>query len=129
MAIKFEKIKPGMKLYDRHKRRMGNTTLRTLGEWGVYVVSVDQEKRSATVRWNGNSEERWSEHRLVKLFDWSMHDSSVCEMDRGMFGAIYKVRKFTKKELKERAEKKAFDEQVKLSKEIIDEVIAEEKGS
>ena len=129
MAIKFEKIKPGMVLYDRHRRRMGNTTMTTLGEWSVRIISVDPETRSATVSWNGNREERYTAHRLAKLYSWSMRNSEVCEMKTGYLGNVTSVRKFTKKELKERAEKKAFDEQVKLSNEIIDEVIAEEKNN
>jgi len=53
MAIKFEKIKPGMELLDVHSVRMGSTTMRELGCWDVRIVSVDAEKRTAMVIWNG----------------------------------------------------------------------------
>lgn len=68
MAIKFEKIEPGMRLLDVHSEKMGNTTMRQLGLWHVMVVSVDKEKRSAVVSWNGNRPEVWYEHELKKLY-------------------------------------------------------------
>lgn len=68
MAIKFEKIEPGMTLHDIHSERMGNTTMRELGRWDVRIVSVDREKRSAVVRWNGNSPTTWYAGELTKLY-------------------------------------------------------------
>ena len=67
MAIKFEKIKPGMRLADIHKYGVGNTTVRAEGLWWVDVISVDAEKRTAVVRWNGNREETYSERELTRL--------------------------------------------------------------
>lgn len=52
--MKFEKIKPGMILYDVHAERLGNTTLRTMDCWEVEIVSVDAERGTAVVIWNGN---------------------------------------------------------------------------
>jgi hypothetical protein len=85
--MKFEKIKAGMVLYDRHKYVAGNTTMRVLGEWHVKILSVDPEKRSAMVSWNGNREQRWHERSLAKLKDWSMYDDCA-EVKKGMLGAI-----------------------------------------
>lgn len=68
MAIKFDKIEPGMRLLDIHSYRMGNTTMRRLGLWHVDVISVDKEKRSAVVRWNGNQPETWYARDLQKLY-------------------------------------------------------------
>jgi hypothetical protein len=68
MAIKFEKIQPGMTLFDIHSERMGNTTMRELGKWDVYIVSVDPTTRSAIVKWNGNPPKRWYERALTKLY-------------------------------------------------------------
>ena len=65
--MKFEKIKPGMTLYDVHSYRMGNTTLKTMGCWTVRVISVDTEKRTAVVSWNGNRETTYYENALTKL--------------------------------------------------------------
>lgn len=68
MAIKFEKIEPGMILFDIHSEPAGNTTMRRLGCWEVRVVSVNKEKREALVRWNGNPATVWSARRLSKLY-------------------------------------------------------------
>jgi hypothetical protein len=68
MAIKFEKIEPGMRLADVHKGRMGNTTMSRYGCWWVDVVSVDREKRAAVVRWNGNRPTLWDARRLERLY-------------------------------------------------------------
>lgn len=65
--IKFEKIKPGMVLYDVHTYQMGNTTLRSHGEWEVDIIEVYPETRSASVSWNGNRPEVWGEKQLTKL--------------------------------------------------------------
>ncbi len=68
MAIKFEKIEPGMILLDIHREKMGNTTMSEWGLWKVRVVSVDREKRSAIVSWNGNPVQTWDASRLTKLY-------------------------------------------------------------
>ena len=68
MAIKFEKITPGMTLFDIHRERAGNTTMTRLGCWEVKVRSVDAEKRTAVVSWNGNREEVWYAQRLQRLY-------------------------------------------------------------
>jgi hypothetical protein len=68
MAIKFEKIEPGMTLHDIHSERMGNTTMSELGKWPVYIVSVDKLRRVAVVKWNGNKEEIWYERDLKCLY-------------------------------------------------------------
>ena len=52
--MKFEKLQPGMTVYDVHRRRMGNTTRSTVGVWKIYVVSVDHETKRVTASWNGN---------------------------------------------------------------------------
>jgi hypothetical protein len=65
--MKFEKIQPGMTLYDVHSTRMGNTTQSTVGVWLVYIVSVDAVRRSAMVRWNGNPAQTYYERNLCKL--------------------------------------------------------------
>jgi hypothetical protein len=85
--VKFEKIKPGMVLYDRHKYRAGNTTMRVLGEWEVRIVSVDTGARTAVASWNGNKEQEWSERRLAALKAWSMYDECA-EVTRGMLGPV-----------------------------------------
>lgn len=65
--MKFEKIKAGMTLYDVHSQKMGNTTMRSVGVWFVQILSVDAEKRCATVIWNCNPPRVMSERKLSKL--------------------------------------------------------------
>lgn len=68
MAIKFEKITPGMILLDIHSQRVGNTTMTALGCWKVYVRSVDPVKRTVVASWNGNRDEVWPERRITRLY-------------------------------------------------------------
>lgn len=65
--MKFEKIKPGMTLYDVGRHKMGNTTMSTVGVWHVLVISVDADTRSAMVSWNTNPPRRMYEHSIKKL--------------------------------------------------------------
>lgn len=96
--IKFEKIQPGMTLYDRHAYKMGNTTMRTLGQWTVSIIDVDPETQSANVRWNGNSPRRWPRHSLEKLYVWSMYDAAELErrgyeLEKNCIGQTRLIRK------------------------------------
>jgi hypothetical protein len=65
MAVKFEKIEPGMVLLDIHR---GNTTMREWCLWKVRVISVDRAKRNAVVSWNGNPAQTWDARSLTKLY-------------------------------------------------------------
>lgn len=63
MAIKFEKIKPGMKLWDvRKKTSPGGGKWST---WPVYVKEVDKEKRLVLASWNGNPASWMSERKIT----------------------------------------------------------------
>jgi hypothetical protein len=68
MAIKFEKIQPGMTLWSRGRVRRGRTTMSRMGEWPVYVKDVSPENRRALVSWNSNAPEWWGEGRLKRLY-------------------------------------------------------------
>ena len=68
MAIKFEKIEPGMTLLDIHREKMGNTTMSEWGLWEVKVLAVDREKRSAVVSWNSNPARIWYAKQLERLY-------------------------------------------------------------
>lgn len=65
--MKFEKIKAGDILFDVHSERMGNTTMRCQGIWEVRVISIDSGTRTAMVRWNSNSPQRYYERQLTRL--------------------------------------------------------------
>lgn len=85
--MKFEKIKPGMVLYDRHKYQAGNTTIRVLGEWPVEIVSLDTVTRTGMARWNHNPATRYRDFQLERLKSWSMYDDCA-EIIQGMLGPI-----------------------------------------
>ena len=68
MAIKFEKITPGMVLLDIHREKMGNTTMSEWGLWKVKVISVDRAARTASVSWNTNPAQTWEARRLERLY-------------------------------------------------------------
>lgn len=64
MTIKFEKIKPGMTLYDVRK----NTGM-SGGKWctwHVHIIEVNSEKRTVVASWNGNRPETMGENRVTK---------------------------------------------------------------
>jgi len=67
MSIKLELIKAGDTLWDCHRYKMGNTTMSAMGSWPVYIVSIDYEKRSAVVKWNGNREQTYYGSQLTRL--------------------------------------------------------------
>jgi hypothetical protein len=70
MAIKFDKVKAGDRLWDYHSERAGNTTMRRWGNWEVLIVRIEERHgmRGAVVRWNVvNPEEWWPARRVAKL--------------------------------------------------------------
>jgi hypothetical protein len=68
MAIKFDRVKPGMVLLDVHSYKVGNTTMRRLGCWEVLIVSVDCEKRTAQASWNGNPPTTYFRRAIERLY-------------------------------------------------------------
>jgi len=78
--MKFEKIQPGMVLYDVHSYRMGNTKLSTMGCWPVEVLTIDRERSTAMARWNGNRPQLYFRRDLEKL------RAKEPEFETGMFG-------------------------------------------
>lgn len=68
MAIKFEKVEPGMVLFDCRRTKMGNTTLSEWSCWTVKIVSVDRKARTARVVWNScNPEETYTWRDIERL--------------------------------------------------------------
>ncbi len=65
MAIKFETVKAGDKLWDVHRQKMGNTTMSETCSWPVEVISIDEN--GAMVRWNYNSPRRYSRRDIERL--------------------------------------------------------------
>lgn len=64
--MKFEKLQPGMKVYDVGKTKMGNTTLTTVSIWPVTIQSVDPETRTVMASWNGNQARKFYERSYSK---------------------------------------------------------------
>lgn len=65
MAVKFEKVKAGMTLWER--RRVSGGAKADVGEWPVRVLRVDPARREAEVSWVGNKPAIWDERRLSRL--------------------------------------------------------------
>ena len=87
MAIKFDKIEPGMELLDIHREKMGNTTMSEWGLWKVKILSVDQTTRTAVVSWNNNRAETWGERRLSRLYS-KPTKAYLAQQDRRKKGAL-----------------------------------------
>lgn len=69
--MKFEKLQPGMVVYDVGRRKMGNTTISTVSVWQVHIISVNSADLTVEASWNGNPPRRfhsriWSKWRLSK---------------------------------------------------------------
>jgi hypothetical protein len=88
MSIKFEKITPGMTLYDNHTTRMGNTMMRRMGEWRVQIVSMTPDgtyqSEGAIVHWNSNRAEWWPRYRLEKLYATTMAERKAKKAARAL---------------------------------------------
>jgi hypothetical protein len=65
MAIKFEKVEPGMVLYDWHRTKMGNTNISRMGCWEVRII--DKTERGCTVSWNSNRPQFYGRRRVERL--------------------------------------------------------------
>lgn len=50
--ISIQNLQAGMTVYDVHRTRMGNTTMKTWGEWPVFIAEVGD--KWVIARWNGN---------------------------------------------------------------------------
>jgi hypothetical protein len=46
---------------------MGNTTVRAMGTWDVRILSIDHEKGSARVSWNGNPAQTYYRRSVERL--------------------------------------------------------------
>lgn len=64
--MKFEKLQPGMTVYDVGRSKMGNTTLTTVSVWAVRVIEVDAERRQVLASWNTNTPRLFRERVVAK---------------------------------------------------------------
>lgn len=68
MAIKFEKIQPGMELWDYQSRKQGNTTSRRIDRFRVLVLEVDEAGRRVRASWNSNPAKWYSKRSAAKWY-------------------------------------------------------------
>lgn len=80
----FDKLKPGIILYDVHSYTMGNTSIRSMGVWCVKVHEV-HPNRTILASWNGNAVKRMYES------EWKRLRLKEPELIRTTFGA-YKLK-------------------------------------
>ena len=67
----FDKLQPGVVVYDVQKHRMGNTTMPTVSVYEVRIISADPEKQTVLASWNNNRPQtyrfsRWSKWRVKR---------------------------------------------------------------
>lgn len=60
------KLNVGQVIYDKHKYKMGNTTIRTWGLWTVKVLEIDTEFRWIKASWNGNQAKTYYQTQVSK---------------------------------------------------------------
>lgn len=58
-SMKISSLKPGQSLWDLHRYKMGNTTMKSWGVWPVHVVSVAEDGESFTASWNSNPPKKY----------------------------------------------------------------------
>jgi len=59
------KLKQGQVIYDKHKYKAGNTSLKKWGVWEVEVIEVHEDHIIAS--WNGNKARKFYEAEIKKL--------------------------------------------------------------
>lgn len=69
--MQIEKLKPGMVVYDVGMYTMGNTKIKSVAIWSVFVQSVDIDAGVVVASWNSNTPKRyyqssWSKWRIKK---------------------------------------------------------------
>lgn len=64
--MKFEKLKPGMVVYDVGRTKMGNTTMSTVSVWQVAIKEIDAERRRVLASWNCNAPRYYYENSISK---------------------------------------------------------------
>lgn len=62
--MKISQLKPGMRVWNTMRRKMGNTTVSTIGVYQIYVHSVFEDHVMAS--WNGNQLKKFYEREIAK---------------------------------------------------------------
>ena len=53
--MRFDRLKPGMTVYDVRRTRMGNTNQSSIGVWAVKILEVDHEALTVRASWNSTA--------------------------------------------------------------------------
>ena len=64
--MKLERIEVGATVYDVGRRKMGNTTMKTVCVWPVRVIEVDLTARTVKAAWNFNPARIYTEREFSK---------------------------------------------------------------
>lgn len=72
MTISITALKAGDVVFDAHKEKMGNTTMRRMGVWEVYIKAVHIENGTVIASWNGNRDQTF--HARGGKFSWRRSD-------------------------------------------------------
>lgn len=59
MPIAIAALKPGDRVFDAHRERMGNTMLKRMGVWPVLIKEVCIDSGYVVASWNGNPDRRY----------------------------------------------------------------------
>ena len=62
--MKIADLKPGMRVWNTMRYKMGNTTISTLGAYQIHVYSVFDDHVMAS--WNGNQIQKYYAHQVAK---------------------------------------------------------------
>ena len=72
MTISISALKPGDVVYDAHMTKQGNTHLRRMSVWRVFIKEVDIEAGRVLASWNGNPPRTY--HARGGKFTWRRSD-------------------------------------------------------
>ena len=64
--MKFEKLKPGMVVFDLWRHKTEDSTISTISIVKVCIISIDPGARTATAYWNNNSARTYSESKISR---------------------------------------------------------------
>ena len=72
MAIKFHLIKAGDMLWQRGQQN------NRAASWPVKIISIDYEKETAVISWNGNPAQISNKRNIEKLFRTQKKEEKLC---------------------------------------------------
>ena len=77
---KFEKLQPGMVVFDVGTQKLGNTSSSTVAVWRVRIIAVNRDEETVLASWNGNTP------TLFDKYQWQRWRLSEPVLVRSGFG-------------------------------------------